>query len=93
MDRAVEVMRTRRIIHEASLARFLFFVNPLSSDRKCHSDNFAIQSGQCRDIILTTQRRSASYVWLMALTAAPRTPSAVNRDRGGLKAPTPAPPA
>jgi hypothetical protein len=31
-DTAVEVMRMRRIIHEASLAQFLLFVNLPSSD-------------------------------------------------------------
>jgi hypothetical protein len=49
MGAAVEVMRTRRIIHEASLAQFLLFVNLLSSDCPLIEngpDNFAIQSRQ-----------------------------------------------
>jgi hypothetical protein len=33
-DRAVKAMRIRRIIHAASLARFLVHVNPLLSGRK-----------------------------------------------------------
>ena len=35
MERAVEVMRMRRIIHEVSLAQFLLFVNRLLLNIPC----------------------------------------------------------
>ena len=64
----------RRIIHEASLARFLVFVNQSSSVRKRRPDNFAIQirtnvatrSVQCRGARLAVGQLLGSEPAVMA---------------------------